>query len=452
MFTFGPTGRHRDVSSTSRRLLGAAVIGVASTSALVVPAVSASAAGLGTYSAAVSPASGAVGSTQAYTVTITELSVPNSLDLLHSATATFPTGFSGLSTPSSVKDSNGSSWSVAVSGSTVTLTASGLGLGPLPNQNVSVPVTATAPTTPGTGTIATTATGSLGDAFARSGADPTITTTTAATKLVFVQQPSDTQAGQPITPAVKVAAEDQFNNVVGSFSGPITLATAFNPTTGDSTNPSGLPVTASASSGVASFPSLSIGTAGYGWKLLATTPGLSSATSNAFNVPATVTTCSSTQTCDTGLVGDPGTNQTEVVTSPNSGSTNDVVSVTVSSAVPAPGCAPTGAGFGVPSRFDTTDLSRTVTVTMRLDKSQVNVSANNGASMYTICYQADQAFKTRSGATAQSDGNGNFFGLLPDCAKKNPVAPCVQALGKNGQGDETATLLSLPGDPSTTWH
>jgi hypothetical protein len=451
MFTFGPTGRHREASSTGRRLLSAAVIAVAGTGALVVPAVGASAT-LGTYSAAVSPASAAVGSTQVYRLTITELSVPNSLDLLARATATFPAGFSGLSVPSSVKDSNGSSWSVSVSGSTVTLKASGIGLGPLPNQNVSVPVTATAPTAPGTGTIVTTATGSLSDGFARSGADPTITTTTAATKLVFVQQPTDTQAGQSITPAVKVAAEDQFNNVVGSFSGPVTLSTAFNPTTNDATNPTGLPTTATASNGVASFPGLSIGTAGYGWKLLASSSGLTSATSNAFNVPAKVITCSSAQTCDTGFVGDATNTQTEVITSPNAKSTSDVVSVTVGSAVPAPGCAPTAPGFGVPSRFDTTDLSRTVTVNMRLDKSQVNTSANNGASQYTICYQADQTFQTRSGTAAQPDGTGNFYGLLPDCAKKNPVAPCVQSIGKNGAGDEVATVLSLPGDPSTTWH
>ena len=54
----------------------------------------------------------------------------------------------------------------------------------------------------------------------------TITVTPAAADhLVFLQQPTDTAAGQTIAPAVLVAVEDQFGNVVtGDNSDTVTLS------------------------------------------------------------------------------------------------------------------------------------------------------------------------------------------------------------------------------------
>ena len=102
----------------------------------------------------------------------------------------------------------------------------------------------------------------------------------AAAKLAFTVQPSMTQAGATITPAVRVIARDPFGNTATGFTGGVTLAI--------STNPSGgalhgtIPVAAAA--GVASFGDLSIDKAGTGYVLKATSGTLTFATSDAFNI------------------------------------------------------------------------------------------------------------------------------------------------------------------------
>src|SRR5439155_1184425 len=99
----------------------------------------------------------------------------------------------------------------------------------------------------------------------------------AAAKLAFTVQPSVTQAGATITPAVRVIARDPFGNTATGFTGGVTLAI--------STNPSGgalhgtIPVAAAA--GVASFGDLSIDKAGTGYVLKATSGTLTFATSDA---------------------------------------------------------------------------------------------------------------------------------------------------------------------------
>src|SRR5439155_418964 len=50
-----------------------------------------------------------------------------------------------------------------------------------------------------------------------------------ATQLVFTVQPSTTVAGAAISPAVQVSALDAVNNVVPSFTGPVTVALGNNP-------------------------------------------------------------------------------------------------------------------------------------------------------------------------------------------------------------------------------
>ena len=58
-----------------------------------------------------------------------------------------------------------------------------------------------------------------GGAASRGGAGPP-----APTHLIFVTQPSDAAAGATITPPVQVAAEDDQNRVVTTFSGMISIA------------------------------------------------------------------------------------------------------------------------------------------------------------------------------------------------------------------------------------
>ena len=101
-----------------------------------------------------------------------------------------------------------------------------------------------------------------------------------ATRLVFTTQPSAVAAGQVMTPAVVVEAQDALGNTDPRFSGAVTLTLVNNP--GGATLSGGGPVNAVA--GVATFSSLTVDKAGNGYTLGASAAGLGSATSTAFNV------------------------------------------------------------------------------------------------------------------------------------------------------------------------
>jgi uncharacterized repeat protein (TIGR01451 family) len=77
-----------------------------------------------------------------------------------------------------------------------------------------------------------------------------------ATQLVYLQQPTSTTAGSTITPAVEVAVEDQFGNILTSDSDNVTISVNSGPGSLNGT------LTVPASNGVATFSNLSIDTAG----------------------------------------------------------------------------------------------------------------------------------------------------------------------------------------------
>ena len=108
-----------------------------------------------------------------------------------------------------------------------------------------------------------------------------------AAKLVFIQQPGSTVAGQAISPAVTVQIQDASGNVVHSTAA-VTLSILYNP--GGATLGGTNPVSAVNSTGVATFSDLSLDKAGTGYTLSATSSGLTGTTSNAFNVIATLPT------------------------------------------------------------------------------------------------------------------------------------------------------------------
>src|SRR3989475_464581 len=101
-----------------------------------------------------------------------------------------------------------------------------------------------------------------------------------ATKLAFVQQPSNTVAGQSISPAVTVEVEDVNGTRVNNSTASISVAIGTNPGGGSLSGTT----TVTASGGVATFSNLSINKTGTGYTLSATGSGLSSATSTTFNI------------------------------------------------------------------------------------------------------------------------------------------------------------------------
>jgi hypothetical protein len=132
---------------------------------------------------------------------------------------------------------------------------------------------APAPTTPGNRTFSITYSGDGN--FVTSGANGNYT----VYQLVFTTQPGNTGVGLTVTPAVQVAAQDDTNTTLTSFTGSITLAIGSGPGTLSGTTAQ------NAVGGVATFNDLSINKVANGYTLAASpTGGVLSATSNPFNI------------------------------------------------------------------------------------------------------------------------------------------------------------------------
>lgn len=101
-----------------------------------------------------------------------------------------------------------------------------------------------------------------------------------AVQLVFLVQPSDVVAGEVIAPPVQVAAADVSGNIALSFAGIITLSIGDNPSAGVLSGT----LSRAAVAGISVYSDLSIDKAGAGYTLVASSPGLISRVSDAFNI------------------------------------------------------------------------------------------------------------------------------------------------------------------------
>jgi hypothetical protein len=108
----------------------------------------------------------------------------------------------------------------------------------------------------------------------------TITPAHPPAKLAFLQQPENALTGATISPAVQVEIEDADGNLVANATNVITLALTAGTGLGGT-------LTATAQNGIASFSNLTISTSG-SYTLLATSTGLTSATSASFTVTTPV--------------------------------------------------------------------------------------------------------------------------------------------------------------------
>jgi hypothetical protein len=109
-----------------------------------------------------------------------------------------------------------------------------------------------------------------------------------ATKLAFVTQPSDASVGAAIAPGIVVIAEDASGNPAAMPPVPVTLSFAVNPGKGTLT---GI-VSETPSSASAVFTNLSINSAGVGYRLTASAPGLTDAVSTNFTIGTSGTSSS----------------------------------------------------------------------------------------------------------------------------------------------------------------
>src|SRR5262245_11397392 len=107
-----------------------------------------------------------------------------------------------------------------------------------------------------------------------------VTAAAQASKLTFTVQPSTVAAGGSITPAVQVTIQDASGNTVTTATNSVTIAIGTNPAGGTLSGT----LTVAAVAGVATFSNLSIDKLGTGYMLAASSMGLTTATSTAFNV------------------------------------------------------------------------------------------------------------------------------------------------------------------------
>ncbi len=101
-------------------------------------------------------------------------------------------------------------------------------------------------------------------------------------QLAFAQQPTNTAAGNSITPAITVQIQDASGNLVTTATDTVTIAIGTDPSSGVALLNGTLSVAAVA--GVATFSDLDIDTGGTGYTLAASATGLTGATSTSFDI------------------------------------------------------------------------------------------------------------------------------------------------------------------------
>lgn len=306
--------------------------------------------------------------------------------------------------------------------------------------------------------------GPPGNDFVRASgtAAPSSTVAGSACLLRFANQPGTTKTGSTITSAfnstgnpIKVEIYDPGTGQTVDSDANVTLTLSYKPSGGTLTGGSATAAVA----GVATFSNLSINLAGP-YKLRASSPAASNTPdSNQFMVSDTVTECSGT-----GCAFQQQTTETTFKVTPKKGTqgADFVASVNLSGIRISCDFAP----FNYPDsrqpntiwyQYDDGTAGSTKTNTIVIDKAYVQITAENGASKYRICYTSPVPFKDRTGGWAQadpwSDGPSAYFGetwytgLLADCTGSKPVVPCSLGFTGAGSGDRVGTFLTPAGDP-----
>ena len=103
-----------------------------------------------------------------------------------------------------------------------------------------------------------------------------------ATRLGFTQQPSSSSAGQSISPAVRVAIQNDLEGTVTTATTQVTIALGSNPAGATLSGTT----TVETVNGIATFANLSLDKAGAGYTLVASAASLTPATSSVFNIAA----------------------------------------------------------------------------------------------------------------------------------------------------------------------
>ena len=180
--------------------------------------------------------------------------------------------------PSGVAANVSSSTAVTVSVKTGTGTLGGTVSGTILAGTSQVTIGLATYTKAESGVVLTVA-GTSGDTLIAGDTAPFTVQPGAAARLTFATQPGNVAARSTIPGPPRVAVQDNAGNTVTSVTQSISIAIGTNP--GAGTLHGNMTVT---SSGFVTFPDLSIDQPGNGYTLTASAAGLTSATSNAFNI------------------------------------------------------------------------------------------------------------------------------------------------------------------------
>jgi hypothetical protein len=393
------------------------------------------------YSAAIAPTEAREGSVAQYALTLTNQE--NSTQSLGSADFSIPTtkGFTvtapGEGQTITATSSHGQAWNVTNASGALRFRATSSSAALPPSQSVSALVDVATACGATDGTWKTTAkqannfSGPPGNDFKLVGSDPTLTVVPARGEpqsLQFVQQPSQTEKGSAVSPAVTVKVVDKCGNQggagvtvsMGLQTYPEAAASAFS---ADSTTSA-----VSNANGIASFGNLKI-TASGTYKLVASSTGLTSATSGFFNVVDRI--CVDAQSCATG---DVNADNASVHLQLPSGTGK--IGVSLGAKRQMNGCGTNVEARGALVLFDPpsgyVDAANPIKVTIEVSKVE---APGTGVTNFKVC-------KTTSGDPTAA------YQELSDCGR-NPKRdiPCILSRNRTGAGDLKVVVGVLSGDP-----
>ena len=314
------------------------------------------------------------------------------------------------------------------------------------NGNGTYTATVTAPTLVGSGVFVATINGNPIESGGTTQTQSTVTYTPgSANKLAFSQQPSGAPLGVAFTTQPQVTVQDTYGNKVTSSGAPITIAIGTNPGGGTLNGTK----TINASSGVATFTGISISKTGVGYTLVASATGLTSITSNPFNITAgTVSATVSTVTANPTAVTANGTSTSTITvtlldagSNPASGKTVTLTQGTGNSTISVASGASDSSGVVTFTVTDTTIQSVTYTAKDTTDNitiaqtASVNFTGPGNAGTSTVV--ASPTSVTANGTTTST-----ITVTLKD-VNSTPVSGKTVTLAKtSGPGTPTITTVS----------
>jgi hypothetical protein len=236
---------------------------------------------------------------------------------------------------------------------------------------------------------------------------------------------------------------DGANQRVTSSIAPISIAlntgTAGATLTGDNAT-----ITKNAVAGLAGFSNLKIDTHG-NYTLVATSPGITQAISNAAETDAVFTIwdnaepCTANKAC-TAPVGDTTSFQSQFS---GTSSTGGFLLLTLGQDTLS--CGDTYNHAPSVTTFTTYQFSATgnKTIVGRIDKTIDQLQSNNGVSFYRVCFESDDFSFTYPGGVVKPAGTPF---ILPDCKAVSSTPPCVKSITKTNAGDVLETITLPPYD------